>query len=97
MYVFLSAPSIVTYIHSNLRLCSHVLKDLALNRAVSVRLPVEVLRAIAHSMASVASNRHLNALWAVHGCAAIASVGNDVGTCEGQAHSMGSDRLVETV
>jgi hypothetical protein len=83
--------------NSNLRLGSHVLKNLALNRAVSVGLSVEVLSAIPHSMASVPSNRNFNTLWAAYGSAAIPAIGNDIGTCEGKAHSVSSDRLVETV
>lgn len=65
---------------SNLRLGSHVLKNFALNRAVSVRLSVEVLSAVPHSMACVASNWYFDALWAAHGCAAIATIGYNIGT-----------------
>lgn len=82
---------------SNLRLGSHVLKNFALNRAVSVCLSIEVLSAIAHSMASIASDWHFNALWAVHDWAAIAAIGNDICTSKGKAHSMSSNGLVETV
>ncbi len=83
--------------NSNLRLSSHVLKDFALNRAVSIGLSIEVLSAIPHSMASVACNRNFNTLWAAYGCAAIPAIGNDIGACESKAHSVSSDRLVETV
>jgi hypothetical protein len=83
--------------NSNLRLSSHVLKDFDLNRAVSIGLSIEVLSAISHSMASVASNRNFNTLWAADGCAAIPAIGNDIGTCESKTHSVSSDRLVETV
>jgi len=75
----------------------HILQDLALNRAVSVRLSVEVLSAVTHSVSRVASNGHLDALWAAGSGRAVALVGNDSGCREGQAHSVVFDGLLEAV
>ena len=94
MYVFLSAPSIIRY--SDLGLSSHILENLALNRAVSVSLSIEVLSTITHSVACVASYGDLNSLWAVFSCA-VSGVCYNSGACKCKTSSMSADRLLETV
>lgn len=97
MYVFLSATPTSSLKSSDLRLSSHVLKDFALNRAVSVGLSVEVLSAITNSVTSVTSYGHLDALWAVHCCATIAAIGNHICASKCKAGSIGANGSVETV
>lgn len=97
MYVFLSAQLRRQPKDSDLRLSSHVLKDFALNRAVSVGLSVEVLSAVTHSVASVTSYGYLNALWAVNSCATIAAVANHTSASKCKASFMFTDGPVKAV